>query len=67
MRSRLTTWEAVMDAVHPHTIALIRKLESIASLAPEEKAALQRLPMRLKPFRQTKTSSGRATPPPNAA
>jgi CRP-like cAMP-binding protein len=37
-----------MDAIHPHTIALIRKLESIASLAPEEKAALQRLPLRLK-------------------
>ena len=37
-----------MDAVHPHTVALIRKLESIASLAPEEKAALLRLPLRLK-------------------
>ena len=37
-----------MDAIHPHTAALIRKLESIAPLAPEEKAALQRLPLRLK-------------------
>ena len=37
-----------MDAIHPQTIALIRKLESIAPLAPEERAALQRLPMRLK-------------------
>ncbi|WP_414472874.1 Crp/Fnr family transcriptional regulator [Microvirga sp. M2] len=37
-----------MDAIHPHTIALIRKLESIARLAPAEKAALQRLPLRLK-------------------
>ncbi|MGF9761890.1 Crp/Fnr family transcriptional regulator [Microvirga sp. 0TCS3.31] len=37
-----------MDAIHPQTIGLIRKLESIAPLAPEEKAALQRLPLRLK-------------------
>ncbi len=37
-----------MDALHPHTSALIRKLESIAPLAPEEKAALLRLPLRLK-------------------
>ncbi|MBM6583800.1 Crp/Fnr family transcriptional regulator [Microvirga sp. BT689] len=37
-----------MDTIHPQTIALIRKLESIARLAPEEKAALQRLPLRLK-------------------
>ena len=37
-----------MDAIHPHTAALIRKLESIAPLAPEEKAALLRLPLRLK-------------------
>jgi CRP-like cAMP-binding protein len=48
MRSRLTIREAVMDAIHPHTIALIRKLESIAPLGPEEKAALQRLPLRLR-------------------
>ena len=37
-----------MDAIHPHTFALIRKLESIAPLAPEEKAAVLRLPLRLK-------------------
>ena len=37
-----------MDAIHPHTIALIRKLESIARLTAEEKAALLRLPLRLK-------------------
>jgi CRP-like cAMP-binding protein len=37
-----------LDAIHPHTLALIRKLESIAPLAPEEKAALLRLPLRLK-------------------
>ncbi len=37
-----------MDAIHPHTFALIRKLESIAPLAPEEKAALLRQPLRLK-------------------
>ena len=39
-----------MDAIHPHTAALIRKLESIAPLAPEEKAAMLRLPLRLKTF-----------------
>ena len=37
-----------MDAIHPHMAALIRKLESIAPLALEEKAALLRLPLRLK-------------------
>lgn len=37
-----------MDAIHPETTALIRKLESIAPLAPKEKAALLRLPLRLK-------------------
>jgi CRP-like cAMP-binding protein len=37
-----------LDAIHPHTIALIRKLERIAPLSPEEKAALMRLPLRLK-------------------
>jgi CRP-like cAMP-binding protein len=36
-----------MDAIHPNTLALIRKLETIASLTAEEKAALLRLPMRL--------------------
>jgi CRP-like cAMP-binding protein len=37
-----------LDTIHHHTAALIRKLESIAPLAPEEKAALLRLPLRLK-------------------
>ncbi len=37
-----------MDTIHPHTAALIRKLESIAPLAPGEKAALLRLPLRPK-------------------
>jgi len=37
-----------MEAIHPQTGALIRKLESIAHLTPEETAALQRLPLRLK-------------------
>jgi CRP-like cAMP-binding protein len=37
-----------LDALHHHTAALIRKLESTAPLAPEEKAALLRLPLRLK-------------------
>jgi CRP-like cAMP-binding protein len=37
-----------LDAIHHHTAALIRKLESIAPLMPEEKAALLRLPLRLK-------------------
>jgi CRP-like cAMP-binding protein len=37
-----------VDAIHHHSAALIRKLESIAPLAPEEKAALLRLPLRLR-------------------
>jgi CRP-like cAMP-binding protein len=37
-----------LDAIHHHTAALIRKLESIAPLTPDEKAALLRLPLRLK-------------------
>jgi CRP-like cAMP-binding protein len=37
-----------LDTIHPHTAALIRKLESIAPLAPDEKAALLRLPLRPK-------------------
>jgi CRP-like cAMP-binding protein len=37
-----------LEAIHPQTAALIRKLESIARLTPEEKAALLRLPLRLK-------------------
>jgi CRP-like cAMP-binding protein len=36
-----------LDAIHPHTFALIRKLESIAPLAPGERAAILRLPLRL--------------------
>ena len=36
-----------MDTIH-HTAALVRKLESIATLTAEEKAALLRLPLRLK-------------------
>jgi CRP-like cAMP-binding protein len=32
-----------LDAIHHHTAALIRKLESIAPLTPDEKAALLRL------------------------
>ena len=34
-----------MDAIHHHTTALIRKLESTSPLAPNEKAALLRLPI----------------------
>jgi len=37
-----------LEAIHPHTAALIRKLEGIAPLAPDERAALLRLPVRLK-------------------
>jgi CRP-like cAMP-binding protein len=37
-----------VDTIHAQTIALIRKLESTAPFAPEEKAALLRLPLRLK-------------------
>jgi CRP-like cAMP-binding protein len=37
-----------LDTIQPHAAALLRKLESIASLAPEERAALLRLPLRLK-------------------
>ena len=49
-----------MDAIHHHTAALIRKLESIAPLAPEERAALLRLPLRLKslPAHQDIVSAG---------
>jgi CRP-like cAMP-binding protein len=36
-----------LDTIH-HTAALVRKLESIATLTAEEKAALLRLPLRLK-------------------
>jgi CRP-like cAMP-binding protein len=37
-----------LDAIHHHTAALIRKLESIAPFMPDERAALLRLPLRLK-------------------
>ena len=37
-----------MDALHPHTLPLIRKLESITTLSDEEKAALLRLPMQVR-------------------
>ena len=37
-----------MDVIHPHTLTLIRKLESIAPLMLDERAALLRLPLRLK-------------------
>ena len=37
-----------MDAIHHHTTALIRKLESIASLAPDEKAAIVHLPIQVR-------------------
>jgi CRP-like cAMP-binding protein len=37
-----------LEVVHPHTATLIRKLESIAMLTLEEKAALLRLPLQFK-------------------
>ena len=37
-----------MDAIHSHPAVLVRKLESIAPLTPDEKAAVLRLPIRLK-------------------
>jgi len=37
-----------LDVLYPHTFALIRKLESMAPLLPDERAALLRLPLRLK-------------------
>jgi CRP-like cAMP-binding protein len=49
-----------LDAIHHHTAALIRKLESIEPLTAEEKAALLRLPLRLKsvPAHQDIVSAG---------
>jgi CRP-like cAMP-binding protein len=49
-----------LDTIHHHTAALIRKLERIAPLAPEERAALLRLPLRLKavPAHQDIVSEG---------
>jgi CRP-like cAMP-binding protein len=49
--SRLRTEGAVMDALHSHTHALIRKMGSIVTLTNEEKAALQRLPMQAQELR----------------
>ena len=40
-----------MDALYPHTLPLIRKLESITTLSPEEKAALSRLAMQVRDMR----------------
>jgi CRP-like cAMP-binding protein len=40
-----------MDALHPHTLPLILKLESITTLSDEEKAALLRLPMQVRSMR----------------
>ena len=40
-----------MDALHPHTHALLRKIESIVTLAEDEKAALLRLPMHVQDLR----------------
>ncbi len=40
-----------MDALHPHTHALIRKMDSIVTLSDEERAALMRLPMQAQDIR----------------
>ncbi len=40
-----------MDAIHPQTHSLIRKMESIVTLSDEEKAALMRLPMQVQDLR----------------
>ncbi len=40
-----------MDALYPHTHTFIRKLESIATLTDEERAALMRLPMQVRDMR----------------
>jgi CRP-like cAMP-binding protein len=40
-----------MDALHPHTLPLLRKLESITTLSDVEKAALLRLPMQVRDMR----------------
>ncbi len=40
-----------MDALHPHTQPLIRKMESIVTLTDEERAALMRLPMQVQDLR----------------
>jgi CRP-like cAMP-binding protein len=40
-----------MDALHPHSHSLIRKMESIVTLSDEERAALLRLPMQVQDLR----------------
>jgi CRP-like cAMP-binding protein len=40
-----------MDALHPHTLPLIRKLESITTLTEAERVALLRLPMQVRSLR----------------
>jgi CRP-like cAMP-binding protein len=40
-----------MDALHPHSHSLIRKMESIVTLSDEERAALMRLPMQVQNLR----------------
>jgi CRP-like cAMP-binding protein len=40
-----------MDALHPHTHALIRKMASIVTLTDQERAALMRLPMQVQDLR----------------
>ena len=40
-----------MDALHPHTHSLVRKMESIVTLSDEERAALQRLPLQMQDMR----------------
>lgn len=40
-----------MDALHPHTHTLIRKMESIVSLSHDEGAVLLRLPMQVQDIR----------------
>jgi CRP-like cAMP-binding protein len=40
-----------MDALHPHTHSLIRKMESIVTFTSEERAALMRLPMQVQDLR----------------
>jgi CRP-like cAMP-binding protein len=40
-----------MDALHPHTHSLIRKMASIVTLSDEERAALMRLPIQVQELR----------------
>ena len=50
-----------MDAVHPHGAAMVRKLESHAPLADDEKAAVLRCPWFSARSPPIRTSSARAT------